>query len=126
MNAFMMWMAGNAVQIFSIAITAMMFFQGLKGLLSTSKGTKCMLWPFGFVSHAIAVAFRPLEEEDEVTGTTQRHWLPMGVYALFQLMLVALGLYKCSAMGLLPNDPLVWKEMMWPGAITVHSCCVLR
>jgi hypothetical protein len=38
MNGFMMWMAGNAVQIFSLAITAMMFFQGLKGLLGTTKG----------------------------------------------------------------------------------------
>lgn len=81
--------------------------------------TKCILRRRNVQSDAIFTAFRPLEEEDEVTGTTQRHWLPMCVYALFQLMLVALGLYKCSAMGLLPNDPLVWKEMIWPSAATV-------
>jgi hypothetical protein len=66
--------------------------------------------------------FRPFEEEDETTGRTQKQWLPMLTYALFQLIIVGLGLYKCSAMGLLPGDPQQWKHALFasPAAQQVH------
>ena len=37
-NMFMMWMAGDSVQIFSILITFMMFFSSFKALISTPTG----------------------------------------------------------------------------------------
>lgn len=38
MQAFMLWMSGNSVQIFSVAITAMLMFSPIKALMSMSQG----------------------------------------------------------------------------------------
>ena len=41
MNAFMLWMSGNGVQIFSVMITGMLFFQPIKALMGLDSG-KCL------------------------------------------------------------------------------------
>jgi hypothetical protein len=38
MNAFMLWMSGNGVQIFSVMITGMLFFQPIKALMGIDGG----------------------------------------------------------------------------------------
>ena len=38
MNAFMLWMSGNSVQIFSIIITGMMLMNGIKGVIGVGSG----------------------------------------------------------------------------------------
>jgi hypothetical protein len=38
MNAFMLWMSGNGVQIFSVMITGMLFFQPIKALMGIDSG----------------------------------------------------------------------------------------
>jgi hypothetical protein len=38
MQAFMLWMSGNSVQIFSVAITAMLMFSPIKALMNMSQG----------------------------------------------------------------------------------------
>jgi hypothetical protein len=41
MNAFMLYMSGNGVQIFSIMMTAMQLWNGFQGLMNTDKGVFC-------------------------------------------------------------------------------------
>lgn len=38
MNLFMLWMAGNGVQIFSLMITGMLMFNAIKAILSAQQG----------------------------------------------------------------------------------------
>lgn len=47
MNAFMLWMSGNGVQIFSVMITGMLFFQPIKALMGIDSG-KCLNQWFHF------------------------------------------------------------------------------
>jgi hypothetical protein len=46
MQAFMLWMSGNSVQIFSVAITAMLMFSPIKALLSMSQGNSLIHFVF--------------------------------------------------------------------------------
>ncbi|KAG9303724.1 hypothetical protein G9A89_018621 [Geosiphon pyriformis] len=92
MNAFMLWMSGNGVQIFSVMITGMLFFQPIKALM------------------AIDSAFERYESQK---NKSQLLW-PKVTFILLQLLTMALGLYKCSAMGLLPTATSDWLAFMEP------------
>lgn len=80
MNAIMMYMSGNSLQIFSIMMVFMLFKGPIQGLLSTNS------------------AFVKFENEN----TKARLVGVKVVYVLMQLVLLALGIWKVNAMGLLP------------------------
>jgi hypothetical protein len=77
MNGIMMYMSGNSLQIFSI----MMLFKGpIQGLINTN------------------AAFAKYE----TPSTRGRLVVVKLVYVLMQFLLLALGIWKVNAMGLLP------------------------
>ena len=80
MNAIMMYMSGNSLQIFSIMMVFMLFMNPIKGLLATSQ---------------VFARF-------ETDGTKARLYGVKAVYVLMQLMALALGVWKVNSMGLLP------------------------
>ncbi|GAD93763.1 conserved hypothetical protein [Paecilomyces variotii No. 5] len=80
MNAIMMYMSGNSLQIFSIMMVFMLFKGPIQGLLATNS------------------AFAKFENEN----TKARLVGVKVVYVLMQLLLLALGIWKVNAMGLLP------------------------
>ena len=80
MNAIMMYMSGNSLQIFSIMMVWMLFANPIKGIMATSQ------------------AFNRFESE----GTKGRLLGVKVVYVLMQVLALALGLWKVNAMGLLP------------------------
>ncbi|RKP25510.1 hypothetical protein SYNPS1DRAFT_15547, partial [Syncephalis pseudoplumigaleata] len=94
MNAFMLWMSGNGVQIFSIMITAMLFFQPVKAMMNLN------------------AAF----ERFEIKGNRASNELalPKLVFLLMNLLTILLGVYKLSAMGLLPTATSDWLAFMEP------------
>ncbi|KAI9817923.1 MAG: hypothetical protein M1832_004543 [Thelocarpon impressellum] len=95
MNAIMMYMSGNTLQIFSIMMVFMLFMNPLKGLLATN------------------TAFERFETE----GTRGRLWAVKGVYMLMQVVALALGVWKVNGMGLLPttrSDWLAWETERVP------------
>jgi hypothetical protein len=94
MNAFMLWMSGNSVQIFSILITVMMFYNAIRGILSTSTGKATFL----------TLVF----EKFTYSGTVDPFKMAKLVHVAMQLLLVALAVWKCSAMGLLPTATSDW------------------
>ncbi len=90
MQAFMMYMSGSSPQIFSMMMTFM--------FLST---------PF----KAIASMNQQFSRFDSPT-TGGRLLLPKIAFVLLQILTVAVGVWKCSSMGLLPthrSDWLAWE-----------------
>jgi len=96
MNLFIMWMAGNSISIFPIMMVGMMFIRPIQALL------------------AIQQTFKMI---DGKRSTVQRM-----AYALGNVMGVAMAVYKCQVMGLLPTHASDWlafvepqKRMEWSG-----------
>lgn len=80
MNAIMMYMSGNSLQIFSIMMVLMLFKGPIQGIINTN------------------AAFAKYE-----TPSTHSRLLGVkAVYMLMQLVLLGLGIWKVNAMGLLP------------------------
>ena len=91
MNAIMMYMSGNSLQIFSIMMVFMLFKNPIQGLLSTNE------------------VFRRFETE----GTKNQLWLVKACYVLMNCVALALGVWKVNGMGLLPttsSDWLAWES----------------
>ena len=80
MNAIMMYMSGNSLQIFSIMMVFMLFKGPIQGLMNTN------------------AMFSKLE-----TDATRAKLVGVKlVYVLMQLVLLGLGVWKVNGMGLLP------------------------
>ncbi|KAL8947791.1 MAG: hypothetical protein Q9222_005961 [Ikaeria aurantiellina] len=80
MNAIMMYMSGNSLQIFSIMMVFMLFKNPLQGLLQTNQ------------------VFAKYETE----RTKSKMWVVKAVYVLMNLVALGLGVWKVNGMGLLP------------------------
>jgi hypothetical protein len=97
MNAFMMYMSGGNLNIFSISITTMAVLTPIKSILG------------------IQQTFSALEEVDLQLAKL--------AYVGLNLVWLAVGLYKMSSMRLLPTTSadwtgsIVWKEMMESSSI---------
>ncbi|KAJ5473926.1 hypothetical protein N7475_003492 [Penicillium sp. IBT 31633x] len=95
MNAIMMYMSGNSLQIFSIMMVLMLFKGPIQGMINTN------------------AAFAKYE-----TPSTHARLLGVkAVYILMQLVLLGLGIWKVNAMGLLPttrSDWLAWESERQP------------
>ncbi len=92
MNAFMMYMSGKHLNIFSISITTMAIISPLQAILSVDK------------------MFGSLKDVDVQ--------LPKLIFVALNMAWLLLGVYKMSSMRLLPTTSadwtgsIVWKEMM--------------
>ncbi|CAI7673565.1 unnamed protein product [Penicillium manginii] len=95
MQAIMMYMSGNSLQIFSIMMVLMLFKGPIQGLINTN------------------AAFAKYE-----TPSTKARLVGVkAVYVLMQLLLFALGVWKVNGMGLLPttrSDWLAWESERQP------------
>jgi ER membrane protein complex subunit 4 len=80
MNAIMMYMSGNSLQIFSIMMVFMLFKGPIQGLFNTN------------------AAF--IKFENDATRAKLRG--VKVIYVLMQLLLLSLGVWKVNSMGLLP------------------------
>ncbi|RMJ21076.1 hypothetical protein PHISP_08055 [Aspergillus sp. HF37] len=95
MNAIMMYMSGNSLQIFSIMMVFMLFKGPIQGLLGTNS------------------VFAKFDSE----GTHTRLIGVKIVYVLVQFGLLGLGVWKVNVMGLLPttrSDWLAWESERVP------------
>jgi len=89
MNAFMLYMSGGGVQIFSIGILAMLLLNPIKAV-STINPTFAPFEPSGDDKKGDSLLFYKI------------------VYIGCNILGLALGLYKCSTMGLLPSGSADW------------------
>ena len=88
-TALMLWMSGSSIQIFSIMMTGMALWQPLKALATANE------------------PFRNLEKDEGVNLRT-----PKLIFISLQLVALAIGLYKCSTMGLLPVTSVDWVDYL--------------
>ncbi|KAJ8322950.1 hypothetical protein O5D80_008468 [Batrachochytrium dendrobatidis] len=100
MNALMLYMSGNSIQIFSILITVMLLFNSAKSMMCVSQAFE---------------RFQTVTSTAKLTGFAA--WkafllnpllLPMTAFFLIQAGNLALGVWKCGAMGLLPTATSDW------------------
>jgi len=91
MNLFIMYMAGNSISIFPIMMVGMMFVRPIKALVT------------------VGSTFKGLEESAGYGLLAQKF-----IYCLGNLLGLALALYKCSAMGLLPTHESDWLAFAEP------------
>ncbi|KAJ1338882.1 hypothetical protein BSLG_006519 [Batrachochytrium salamandrivorans] len=100
MNGLMLYMSGNSIQIFSILVTVMLLFNSAKAMLGVPQvfekfqTTSTVNKARGFGS-LMAFVSNPL-------------LLPMIAFFLIQGANLALGIWKCGAMGLLPTATSDW------------------
>jgi len=88
MNLFIMWMAGSSISIFPIMMVGMMFIRPMQALLS------------------IQQTFKMIEGKNSII---QRF-----VYTFGNVFGVALAVYKCHGMGLLPTHASDWLAFVEP------------
>ncbi|KAF8582175.1 endoplasmic reticulum protein [Ramaria rubella] len=90
MQAFMLYMSGGGVQIFSMGIVFMLLFNPFKALASINASFA----PF---------AAKESSSHDLLTLLPQKL-----VYLICNALTLALGLWKCKSMGLLPTGSADW------------------
>jgi hypothetical protein len=88
MNAFMLWMAGSGIQIFSIMITVMLLFQPIRAMMNTQ------------------TTFTPFKAIVGRSGVDLT--LPKIVFLLMNMASMMMGMYKLTSMGLLPTSSSDW------------------
>ncbi|KAF4518634.1 hypothetical protein B566_EDAN005961 [Ephemera danica] len=88
MNLFIMYMAGNSISIFPIMMVGMLIVRPVKALFTMQNAFKMIEG-----SHAAGQKF---------------------VYLIGNLLNVALALYKCQSMGLLPTHASDWLAFVEP------------
>jgi len=101
MQAFMLYMSGKQLNMFSISVTSMAILSPVKSIVSTNTAFKTFEDPEGKVDLQI----------------------PKLIWIAFNLLYLMIGLYKMSSMRLLPTtsadfaDAIVWKEMLEQSAV---------
>ncbi|KAH0953480.1 hypothetical protein HN011_009538 [Eciton burchellii] len=95
MNLFIMYMAGNSISIFPIMMVGMLIIRPVKALFTLQQTFKVIEG-----THAFGQKF---------------------VYFLGQLVNIALALYKCQSMGLLPTHASDWLAFVEPQARVEYS-----
>lgn len=96
-TAFMLWMVGSGIQIFSIYATYNALATPIKGLFSVND------------------VFKHFEEKDGINL-----FLPKLVFCSLQVLGLGVGLYKCSTMGLLPLTSADWTHYI-PKKVPMES-----
>ena len=84
-TAFMLWMSGSSIQIFSIMMTGMALINPIKALFTINE------------------PFKPFEKEEGIDLK-----MPKLIFASLQILALGVALYKCSTMGLLPLTSADW------------------
>lgn len=96
MNLVLMYMSGNSISIFPIMMVGMMFLRPIKAMFSTQ------------------ATFKVIDGASNVAG--QKF-----VYFLGNLANIALALYKCHSMGLLPTHASDWLAFVDPQSRIEYS-----
>jgi len=97
-TAFMLWMSGSSIQIFSIYATGNALISPLRGMLQLSQ------------------AFKQFEEKDGINL-----FMPKLVFVSLQLLALGVALYKCSTMGLLPLTSADWTSYLPEKVYSEHA-----
>ncbi|GAA6021032.1 hypothetical protein JCM11491_005973 [Sporobolomyces phaffii] len=102
MQAFMMYMTGGGIQVFSVMSVWFLLKQAVGGML----GVENVFAPFTAASRSTLAPSTPSRASD--AEAPQSFTQQKLVYLLCQLGLLAVGLWKLNSMGLLPTHESDW------------------
>lgn len=107
-TAFMMWMSGSSINIFSIMVTGMVVMNTLKSLFDVNNGTNYdPLLQLDLMQYfPVYPAFDTVN--DGRVDLTQ----PKLLYFLGNCISIALAVYKCGSLGLLPTTSADWTWLL--------------
>ncbi|KAJ1562137.1 hypothetical protein HK405_015436, partial [Cladochytrium tenue] len=113
MNAIMLYMSGNGIQIFSILVTVMLFWNSAKAILGLAQAFE--KFSVRSPSDQTSSAARAGSGAGLIASTLRDPlFLPKVAFVVAQLLNMALGVWKCSAMGLLPTSHSDWLAFVEP------------
>jgi len=98
MQGFMVYMSGGGVQIFSLMIVGQLIKNAIGSILGVNDTFK----------HLEQSQDTQTGSEEAAAGVKEDFTLQKIVHCLAQCLLLALGLYKCHSMGLLPTHDSDW------------------
>ncbi|GAA5846117.1 hypothetical protein JCM5353_004660 [Sporobolomyces roseus] len=99
MQAFMMYMTGGGIQVFSVMSVWFLLKQAFAGILSVQKV---------FLPYTTAKTATPTPGANTSDAEPQSFFQQKAVYLLCQLGLLGVGLWKLNSMGLLPTHESDW------------------
>ena len=102
MNVILAWMAGNSFSLMSIMIVLMLFMKPIQ-VCFLSRLISSIFFCFKAI-FSLGSAFASLEQE----GLVGNIWFHKIMYFIGNLSHLALALYKCQSMGLLPTYNSDW------------------
>lgn len=97
MNAIMIYMSGTSLQIFTVMVTAMLFFNPIKAMMQLQT-------TFSRFESTGAARLQPGADL----------LMPKLAFLGLQMVTILLGIYKVNAMGLLPNTASDWLAFIKP------------
>ena len=97
-TAFMLYMSGTSIQLFSIMSTGMALFNPVKAIATLDESFK---------------EFKDMTAGDQVTAKS--------LFVFWQLVGLGIALYHCSRMGLLPLTSADWTSFIPPKHILENS-----
>lgn len=100
-TAFMLWMSGSSIQVFSIMMTGMALINPLKAILSINQ------------------AFEKFSNDDGIDTK-----MPKLIFLALQILSLFVALYKCSTMGLLPLTSADWTSYI-PNKTILESAGIM-
>lgn len=126
MQAFMLYMSGGGVQIFSMGIVFMLLSSPFKNLAGINNGTSnpssdiIAIFSRGWNTLAFAPFAPTAEKNASPVDPKALTTLPLQkiVYFICNLLTLALGLWKCRSMGLLPTGTGDWLAFETRGPVS--------
>ncbi|KAI7901496.1 uncharacterized protein BX663DRAFT_437456, partial [Cokeromyces recurvatus] len=104
MNAIMIYMSGTSLQIFTVMVTAMLFIQPIKAIMSVQQ------------------TFSRFETTGKARSQPGANlMMPKLTFIGLHIITILLGVYKVNTMGLLPNTASDWLAFMKPKEILEFS-----
>ena len=116
MQAFMLYMSGGGVQIFSIGIVFMLLLTPFKNIAAMNTGELLFFFLYFSVSYDVGIAFAPFSPSNSNANSLTTLPLQKMAYLACNLLTLAVGLWKCQSMGLLPTGTGDWVEFESRGA----------
>ncbi|KAF4578439.1 hypothetical protein EYR36_000246 [Pleurotus pulmonarius] len=123
MQAFMLYMSGGGVQIFSMGIVFMLLLSPLKNVAGMNQGA--WLTVTAGVRRDLStypIAFAPFAPSSSPSEAKSWTTLPLqkAVYILCNILTLGVGLWKCRSMGLLPTGTGDWLAFETRGTVSIQ------
>lgn len=118
-------MSGGGVQIFSMGIVMMLLFNPFKAIANINNGIVVIL-QYDLFNLGFFIVFAPFAEKDSNAHSFSTLLPQKLLYILCNFLHVALGLWKCKSMGLLPTGTADWLAFEVRGEVRLCTWYALQ